>query len=162
MHFLGLQGMPRRIATYKGGAYDWANTNLAVTVGAFILGISTIIFVYNMIASAKNGEDASMDPWDGSTLEWATQSPPLIHNFDQIPEVNSEVPLWDVKYGQWKLPEGREENMHMPPPSYWPILLGIGAVLAVTGIMAFPMPFITIAGFLLVIFAVIGWVVEPV
>ena len=112
--------------------------------------------------SAKNGEEAGADPWDGSTLEWATQSPPVIHNFDQIPSVNSEVPMWDVKYGDWKLPEGREENMHMPPPSYWPALLGLGAVLAVCGIMAFPMPFITIAGVLLVVFSIIGWVVEPV
>ena len=58
MHFLGLQGMPRRIATYKGGAYEWANTNMAVTIGAFILGLSTLIFVYNMIVSLKNGEAA--------------------------------------------------------------------------------------------------------
>ena len=48
------------------------------------------------------------------------------------------------------------------PSSYWPALLGLGAVLAVCGIMAFPMPFITIAGVLLVVFSIIGWVVEPV
>ena len=70
--------------------------------------------------------------------------------------------MWDVKYGDWKLPEGREENMHMPPASYWPLLLALGAVFMLTGIMAFPMPFITIGGALLMIFAIIGWVVEPV
>jgi cytochrome c oxidase subunit 1 len=162
MHFLGLQGMPRRIATYKGGAYEWANTNMAVTIGAFILGLSTIFLVYNIFKSMKSGEVAGNDPWDGSALEWAIPSPPPIHNFDMIPTVNSEVPMWDVKYGDWKLPEGREENMHMPPASYWPLLLALGAVFMLTGIMAFPMPFITIGGALLMIFAIIGWVVEPV
>jgi cytochrome c oxidase subunit 1 len=162
MHFLGLQGMPRRIATYKGGAYDWAASNMAVTIGAFILGASTLFFVYNILVSRKRGEEAGNDPWDGSTLEWATASPPLVHNFDQIPAVNSEVPMWDVKYGDWKLPEGREENIHMPPASYWPLLVGIGGLTLLCGIMAFPNPAITISGALLLIFSIIGWVVEPV
>ncbi len=162
MHFLGLQGMPRRIATYKAGGYDWADTNLAVTIGAFILGFATLILAWNMWKSATKGERAGRDPWDGSTLEWVTQSPPVIHNFDKIPSVASEVPLWDVKYGGGSLPVGREENIHMPPPSIWPLWAAVGGAMIVCGIMAFPMFWITAAGAGLLIFSVMAWVVEPV
>ena len=162
MHFLGLQGMPRRIATYKAGGYDWADTNLAVTIGAFILGFATLILAWNMWKSATKGERAGRDPWDGSTLEWVTQSPPVIHNFDKIPSVASEVPLWDVKYGGGSLPVGREENIHMPPPSIYATLGCCWWCDDRVWHHGFPNVWITAAGAGLLIFSVMAQVVEPV
>jgi cytochrome c oxidase subunit I len=162
MHFLGLQGMPRRIATYKGGAYDWASSNMAVSIGSFILAFATLFLVINMIKSMKSGEVASNDPWDGATLEWACTSPPVIHNFDLQPEVGSETPMWDVKYADATLPEGREENIHMPPPSAWPLFAAVGAAVVLGGLLMMPNPIVSIAGVVILLFSLIAWTVEPV
>jgi cytochrome c oxidase subunit 1 len=94
MHILGLLGMPRRIATYGAGR-GWETSNLIATIGAFIIALSILIFIFNVIKSIRNGERAGDDPWEGNTLEWATSSPPPEYNFKVIPEVVSERPLFD-------------------------------------------------------------------
>jgi cytochrome c oxidase subunit 1 len=84
MHILGLEGMPRRVATY---ASKFADLNLLVSIASFALGLSTLIFVYNMVTSWRGGPRAVGNPWRGLTIEWQVSSPPPVFNFDRIPTV---------------------------------------------------------------------------
>ncbi len=84
MHLIGLQGMPRRVAEY---AEKFAAWNLFISISSFILGLSTLIFLYNMIASWRYGPRAPANPWRALTLEWQVSSPPPVFNFDTIPTV---------------------------------------------------------------------------
>ena len=84
MHVIGLQGMPRRVADYSEQFAAW---NLAISVASFGLGLSTLIFVYNMVNSWRNGEKAEGNPYNALTIEWQVSSPPPVFNFDSIPTV---------------------------------------------------------------------------
>jgi len=95
MHILGLRGMPRRIVTYDPGR-GWDLSNLIATIGAFTIAFAVLLFIINCI-KLINGERAGKDPWEGSTLEWATDSPPPEYNFAKIPTVNSDRPLFDER-----------------------------------------------------------------
>jgi len=94
--YLGLQGMPRRIQTYY--KTEWSSLNMLATTGSFILGLGILVFVINVLVSRKKGKIAGDDPWDANTLEWATTSPPPYYNFDALPPIRSERPLWDAKH----------------------------------------------------------------
>ncbi|MEA2531164.1 MAG: cytochrome c oxidase subunit [Thermomicrobiales bacterium] len=98
MHFLGLQGMPRRQYTYteESGFGDWS---LFVSVGALLLGFSFLVFIYNLWYSLRRGERAGNNPWDAPTLEWSIPSPPPVYNFATIPVISHRDPLWWEKYG---------------------------------------------------------------
>jgi cytochrome c oxidase subunit 1 len=105
MHILGLLGMPRRIYTYPSGL-GWDDLNLLQTFGAFMLGISIMVFFWNLIISLRNGKEAGPDPWDAFTLEWDTSSPPVHYNFATIPTVRSRRPFYDKKnpdIADWKM-----------------------------------------------------------
>ena len=84
MHLIGIQGMPRRVADY---AAQFATWNLFISSRGFILGLSTLIFLYNMVASWRGGPRAAANPWRALTLEWQVSSPPPIFNFDAVPTV---------------------------------------------------------------------------
>jgi cytochrome c oxidase subunit 1 len=84
MHWLGLQGMPRRVSDY---AAEFGSLNFVITIASFFLGASTVVFLYNMIVSWARGEPAPGNPWRALTLEWQVSSPPPIFNFDEIPQV---------------------------------------------------------------------------
>ncbi len=84
MHILGLQGMPRRVSTY---AAQFADLNLFISIASFALGLSTLVFLYNMVTSWRGGPKAPANPWRGMTLEWAVSSPPPVFNFDRLPTV---------------------------------------------------------------------------
>ncbi len=104
MHILGLLGMARRIYTYPADQ-GWNELNLLASIGAFIIGLGVMVFMYNVIASLKNGQKATSDPWDAFTLEWDTTSPPKKYNFLEIPVVRSRRPFYDKKYPEiadWK------------------------------------------------------------
>ena len=84
MHFLGLQGMPRRVFDYADRFAGW---NMVISIASFALGASTVVFLYNMIVSWARGPVAASNPWRALTLEWQVSSPPPIFNFDEIPQV---------------------------------------------------------------------------
>ena len=84
MHLIGIQGMPRRVADYSSQFATW---NLIISFASFALGLSTLIFVYNMVVSWRGGPRAVANPWRGMTLEWQVSSPPPIFNFDSLPTI---------------------------------------------------------------------------
>ncbi len=84
MHILGMQGMPRRVATY---ASKFADLNLFISIASFGLGLSTLVFLYNIVTSWRGGPISISNPWRGMTLEWQVSSPPPIFNFDRVPTV---------------------------------------------------------------------------
>jgi cytochrome c oxidase subunit 1 len=98
-HWLGIKGMPRRVADY-GPNDGFTTLNTFSTIGAFLLGASQLIFFYNVIRSYRHGELAgSDDPWGyGNSLEWATSCPPPRHNFTSLPRIRSERPAFDLHY----------------------------------------------------------------
>jgi cytochrome c oxidase subunit 1 len=149
MHILGTQGMPRRYYTYEAGM-GWDMWNLIETIGAFAMAFSILLFILNVLSSLRNGPKAPADPWDAATLEWAVSSPPPAHNFDRTPVVHSRRPLWDTKYpdmevahtpGTQGLTRGEaakrdhvasadepEEAIHLPSPTYAPIIVSFGVM----------------------------------
>jgi cytochrome c oxidase subunit 1 len=84
MHLIGVQGMPRRVADYSERFASW---NLFISISSWILGLASLIFVYNMVASWRGGPKAVANPWRALTLEWQVSSPPPIFNFDSLPTV---------------------------------------------------------------------------
>ncbi len=84
MHVIGVEGMPRRVADY---ADQFATWNLIISIASFFLGLSTLIFLWNVVTSWRFGPPAPANPWRGLTLEWQVSSPPPIFNFDHVPTV---------------------------------------------------------------------------
>ena len=98
MHLLGLDGMPRRIATYSNDL-GWQTLNTVATIGAFTIAVSMFPFIIAVVQAFLRPKDQPNDPWQANTLEWWTSSPPPVHNFDDIPEIHSERPLFDIRHG---------------------------------------------------------------
>jgi cytochrome c oxidase subunit 1 len=98
-HWLGVEGMPRRYADYLA-ADGFTALNTVSTVGAFLLGLSTLPFLYNVWKTARYGTPVGVDdPWGyGRSLEWATSCPPPRHNFHALPRVRSESPAFDLHH----------------------------------------------------------------
>ncbi|MGA5420260.1 cytochrome c oxidase subunit I [Streptomyces lavendulocolor] len=98
-HWLGAEGMPRRYADYLA-ADGFTALNTASSIGAFLLGLSTLPFLYNVWRTAAHGERVTVDdPWGhGRSLEWATSCPPPRHNFTALPRIRSESPAFDLHH----------------------------------------------------------------
>ncbi len=148
MHILGLMGMPRRIYTY-GPEMGWGPLNMLATAGSFLSALGAAIFVVNAIWSYRKGAVAGPDPWDAPTLEWATTSPPPVYNFDHIPQVVDETPLWSAAEALPVL-EGlsldRREllvttvadalpqiRLQSPKPSLWPLITALAVTVLFVG-----------------------------
>ena len=97
-HWLGVRGMPRRYADYlPQDGFTWMNQ--LSTVGAFLLGFSMLVFLYNVWVSRNAPKVEVDDPWGyGASLEWATSCPPPRHNFLSIPRIRSERPAFDLHH----------------------------------------------------------------
>ncbi|GAA1419824.1 cytochrome c oxidase subunit I [Agrococcus citreus] len=98
-HWLGVIGMPRRYYTYlEEDGFTWMNQ--VSTVGAMILGLSMIPFLWNVWITARTAPKVTVDdPWGtGRSLEWATSCPPPRHNFSSIPRIRSESPAFDLHH----------------------------------------------------------------
>jgi cytochrome c oxidase subunit 1 len=173
MHYLGMNGMPRRIYTYST-EYGWDFLNLLATAGYFVLFVGMLVFIINVIVSVKNGKESGHDPWDAPGLEWTISSPPPSYNFAKVPQVLGLDHYWIVKRQAEAAgtpitepePFVDPATIHMPNPSYWPIVTAFGLLLLAVGFLIefpwqylkFPIPII--AG--LVIFTgVMGWSFEP-
>ena len=177
MHWLGLDGMPRRVATYPEGM-GWDISNLVSTIGSLMLGVAVIVFIYNVIYSnLRMPKTASNDPWDGRTLEWSIPSPPPHYNFDAIPEVKYRDDFWYKKYPELahdthgggsdsEIQENHEvdhADIHMPDPSYYPFFLGLGLAIMVGGFIPFAGHWVVCAiGLVIFIWSFLGWSYEPV
>ena len=97
-HWLGVEGMPRRYSSYLPED-GFTFLNQVSTVGAFLLGASTLPFLWNVWKTRHAPKVAVDDPWGwGASLEWATSCPPPRHNFTSLPRIRSERPAFDLKY----------------------------------------------------------------
>ncbi|MBV8683523.1 MAG: cbb3-type cytochrome c oxidase subunit I [Caulobacteraceae bacterium] len=169
MHLLGLMGMPRRIYTYPA-EMGWGPLNLLSTVSALITVVGAGIFVLNALLSYWRGRLAGANPWGGSTLEWATPSPPPPYNFDYIPTVDSVAPLWtrDELHALEGLsldsrevlvttlvdakPDNRQKS---PKPSLWPLLTALAVGVMFVGSIFSPWPIVW--GSVPVAATIVGW-----
>ena len=98
-YVLGLEGMPRRVATYPPDL-GWQGLNIAASIGGWVIGLSFIFMFVNIGLSiwGKNIVKAPDNPWDAGALEWFTSSPPSHHNFERLPPIRSERPVWDYNH----------------------------------------------------------------
>ncbi|ANL69258.1 cytochrome-c oxidase subunit 1 protein (plasmid) [Rhizobium phaseoli] len=170
MHILGLQGMPRRIYTYPP-ELPWAGLNLFVSLSAVILAAGFLIFFIDAVRSFKFGPLAGPNPWNASTLEWATSSPPPPYNFRHIPVVRSAAPLWadgetlpvatGLRLDRREVivssvtaaePEAREA---MPANSIWPFLAAIATSIMLIGSIF--TPWAVIWGAIPIAITLTGW-----
>jgi cytochrome c oxidase subunit I+III len=111
MHILGLIGMPRRVYTYLPDM-GWGNLNMLSSIGALIIVASVCVFLGNVWVSLRKGVPAGDNPWDASTLEWATSSPPPAYNHLFIPVVEGRDPLWDLRDGELAVVTGLRTDRH--------------------------------------------------
>jgi cytochrome c oxidase subunit 1 len=143
-HYLGLIGMPRRIYTYAPDL-GWNFWNLISTIGAFTIALSFLVFIGNVIKTLRAGKVASPDPWDGRTLEWSIPSPPPVYNFARVPQVHDRDDFWLQKHGDGHGAAPRPKPapvtaaeiaaIHMPPTSFWPIVLALMMAVMISGLL---------------------------
>jgi cytochrome c oxidase subunit 1 len=174
MHMLGMWGMPRRVYTYAAET-GWGSLNLLGTIGAGVIALSVLVFLYNVGVSLRRGHIAGPNPWDADTLEWATASPPPSYNFAHIPVVTSREGLWTYRDHNdnvvpvvaglrtdrreilvTSLLDAEPETRHeMPDDSIWPFLTALA--IGVAFIVAVYTPWGVLLGGALALLATLGW-----
>jgi cytochrome c oxidase subunit 1 len=174
MHVLGLQGMSRRIPTYRDG-YGFNLWNMVSSIGAFLLFAAFVVLGINIVRSHRRRHlqaPPGPDPWDARSLEWSIPSPTPVHNFDDDPIVTKLDDFWHRKYHEddngmlQQVATGAEIAMpgdgsraHLPSPSYWPIVLSSGLPIIGYGLI-FNMALCAVGG-AIVIAGFVGWALEP-
>ena len=174
MHILGLQGMSRRVHSYRAD-YGYDFWNLWITIGSFIIALSVLLLLFNIWRSYRRRHlqpAPGPDPWDGRSLEWSVPSPVPVHNFDDTPVITEFDDWWHRKYAEdesgrlRKVHEPEEiaqvgdgSRAHLPSPSYWPLVLALGLPFVGYGLI-FNLAIAAIGGLLLVA-GLVGWALEP-
>ena len=118
-HWIGVEGMPRRVANYPDLPGNVTTLNQISSVGSWILTLSILIFFYNVYKTWRYGEKVNVeDPWGfASSLEWATSCPPPRHNFYRIPRIRSERPAFELHYPHIRSGmASRSLTQTLPPP----------------------------------------------
>ncbi|HTB81222.1 MAG TPA: cytochrome c oxidase subunit I [Opitutaceae bacterium] len=142
MHFLGLNGMPRRTFTYDANM-GWNSGNLIATIGALILGVGIGIYFSVMIYTYFKGERVGRDVWDARTLEWSLPNPPPEYNFAVIPTVHARDGWWYEKHHQAEIEkekaahaqaEASHGGIHMPFQSIYPFFAAVGILIMAVGV----------------------------
>ena len=183
MHILGLQGQPRRMVVYPEkltgeGFFDLHFWNTAATVGSYILALSILLFIINVWHTTRKGAVAPIDPWDARSLEWLTTNPPKEHNFDTIPHIHALDEYFHLKYEEVDTESGprlvkvktaeelhaeqeanADTHIHMPSPSYWPIVLAFALPTIAYGIIYSKV--LAVVGGAILLLAIFGWALEP-
>jgi cytochrome c oxidase subunit I len=190
MHFVGLAGMPRRYFTYAEDS-GWGPWNLVVTIGAYTLAFSFLVFLWNVFKTMRSGERAGPDPWDAATIEWSVSSPPPVYNFARLPQITHRDQLWWDKYGDPHAAHGNaaaraeaaEEapltpeqeraiaaTIHLPNPSYFPLLAAVGLFVVALGLLIdnptltiglLNLPSLCLIGGIIMAGAIWAWAYEP-
>jgi cytochrome c oxidase subunit 1 len=114
MHWVGMDGMPRRVADYAAQFGDW---NLLISVFAFVLGAAQLVFLYNMVVSWRYGPRAEANPWRAKTIEWQVSSPPPVFNFDEIPRVVGGPYEFGVPGARHAIMAGEAAEVAAPAPA---------------------------------------------
>lgn len=181
MHWLGLQGMPRRIYTYSEDL-GLSAPNLASTIGAFIIAGSTLVFLYNVVHSRRHREVAPNDPWDARTLEWSIPSPTPVYNFAESPVVHDVDDFWHRKYTEDEkgrlvpIPKTDEEvaeeqrrtaeavanagSIHLPSPSFYPLVTSFAFPILAFGMM-YKAYLVAVFGGIVLLAGIYAWALEP-
>jgi cytochrome c oxidase subunit 1 len=170
MHILGLHGMPRRVYTYPT-ALGWGTLNLLASVGALLMALAVLLFLFDVVRALRAGERASDNPWHASTLEWATSSPPPHSNFPLSPTVAGRDPLWENPPDQpvvvglrsdvrdvlvtHVLDAEPDHRSEFPSPSIWPFWTAITTTALFIGSIFTPWAVLWFAGPVFV--AMVGW-----
>jgi cytochrome c oxidase subunit 1 len=183
MHVLGMQGQPRRMVVWPEkltgeGFFDLHFWNQVATWGSFTIALGVLLFVINIAHTTRKGAPAPLDPWDARTLEWLTASPPKEHNFDRVPTVHALDEYFHRKYQEVDTPTGHklvrvktaeellateeanaDEHIHLPSPSYWPIVLAFGLPIIAYGVIFNLL--LSVVGAAVLLLGAFGWVLEP-
>jgi cytochrome c oxidase subunit 1 len=183
MHIIGLQGQPRRMYVHTDarngeGFFNITFWNAMATVGAFIIALGVLLFLINVWHTHRKAPVAPLDPWDARTLEWMTSNPPKEHNFDSLPEVHALDEFFHRKYedvGEGDAHDLRQvataeeilsdleahadHHIHMPSPSYWPMLVALTLPFIGFGIIYNHL--IAVVAAVLTVLSVFGWAMEP-
>ncbi len=167
MHFLGLNGMPRRTWTYDSNM-GWNEGNFVATMGAYLLGVGIFTYFAVLVWTYFKGQKCGNDPWDGRTLEWSIPSPPPEYNFKAIPTIHARDAYWYEKHHQDEVAREQAEHMkaeeshggiHMPDSSWWPLFAAIGLLIGALSFAFHHIP-VALGGLGLVVLSCYLWALE--
>jgi cytochrome c oxidase subunit 1 len=183
MHILGLQGQPRRMVVYPEkltgeGFFNLHFWNTVASVGSYLLAVGIFLFLVNVWRTTRKGVTAPLDPWDARSLEWLTTNPPKPHNFDVVPHVHALDEYFHLKYEEVDTDTGprlvkvrsaeelhadqeanADKHIHMPSPSYWPMIVAIALPIMAYGIIFSHI--LTVFGGAILLMAIFAWALEP-
>ena len=167
MHFLGLNGMPRRTWTYDANM-GWNEGNFIATMGAYVLGLGIFTYFAVLIYTYFKGEKCGNDPWDARTLEWSIPSPPPEYNFKAIPTVHARDAWWYEKHHKEEIAKEQAEHMkaeaahggiHMPDQSWYPLVASIGLLIGALAFAFYNIP-LALAGVGILFLGCYLWALE--